>query len=48
MGFGSKAAKALDKTAAKVGDKTANVVIAPVRRLINEPCTCGKKNCPSH
>jgi hypothetical protein len=39
MGFGSKAAKALDKTAAKVGDKTANVVIAP---------TCGKKNCPSH
>jgi hypothetical protein len=48
MGFGSKAAKALDSAAAKVGDRTANTVIAPVRRLIDEPCTCGKKNCPSH
>ena len=48
MAFGNKAAKALDKAAMKVGDRTANTVIAPARRLINQPCTCGQSNCPSH
>jgi hypothetical protein len=44
--FPKPSAKTLDRAASMLPDVVANVLLAPLRRTYDVPCTCGQADCP--